>query len=41
MEFSFETKEDVEEDLGFEDDLLADEDLDDEDWDDEDMQEFE
>jgi hypothetical protein len=36
MEFSFEKKEDVEEDIGFEEDLLEDRDLDDED-----MQEFE
>jgi hypothetical protein len=39
MEFSFENKEDLDEDIGFEEDLLEDEDIEDEDEDieDEDM----
>ena len=39
MEFSFENKEDIDEDIGFEEDLLDDEDIDedDEDIDEDDM----
>ena len=33
MEFSFENKEDIDEDIGFEEDLLEDEDIDEEDED--------